>query len=127
MAAYPWTVHDLWLALTRLPAHLQSMPLVIDGRGKYYHDLARIEERGPDGCVALIPDVEIESACSRDELAQVRDDVLKLLTVFEMAVLNPPGRPPPPPIPITDAVVALIADIRERYEQVEDAEDDIPF
>lgn len=127
MAAYPWTVHDLWLALTRLPAHLQSVPLVIDGRGKYFHDLSHIEERGPNGCVALVPDTEIESACSRDELANARKEAERLLTVFELAYLNPAHGPPPPPIPITEAARKLVADIRAQFEQVDDDENDIPF
>ena len=123
---YPFTVHDLWLALTRLPSFAQSFPVSV-GRSDKWYNITAVTMDGPDGGVALEMSYTPARYLAHD-LTAAQDDVGKMLTVFEMAHLDPPYGPPPPPIPLTDAVRKLLTDIRARYEHaVEDDEDTIPF
>lgn len=125
MTIYPLTVHDLWLALTRLPPYAQSLPICA-GRGEEYADIVAVDMAGPDGNIALELSMTLSTNTPANELAAAQADVLKMLSVFELTVLYPKVGPPPPPIPMTDAVRALLTDIRTRYEQAAE-EDEIPF
>lgn len=114
---YPWTVHDLWLALTRLPPHLQNAPIGLQA-GEEFYNLDRLQEsNGTDHTVTLTLSDFSEAPCDHEDHVAARTDILEILDAFENDTLN--SEPPPPPIPLVDDVRELLTEIRDRYEQLE--------